>query len=54
MAPHPMKDADKDFLERKEELMIAKQLRQSRVTILPRVSSIYCKNCSQNITSLYF
>lgn len=34
MAPHPMKEVDQ---ERKEELMIAKQLRQSRVTILPRM-----------------
>lgn len=38
MAPHPMKE-DQTFQERKEELMIAKQLRQSRVTILPRMSN---------------
>ena len=36
MAPHPLKDVD---LERKEELILAKQLRAARVTILPKVSS---------------
>ena len=35
MSPHPVKDID---MERKEELILAKQLRASRVTILPRVS----------------
>ena len=34
MAPHPVKDVD---LERKEELILAKQLRAARVTILPKV-----------------
>ena len=34
MAPHPVKDVD---MERKEELILAKQLRAARVTILPKV-----------------
>ena len=35
MSPHPVKDID---LDRKEELIMAKQLRAARVTILPKVS----------------
>ena len=35
MSPHPVKDVD---MERKEELILAKQLRAARVTILPKVS----------------
>merc|ERR1711970_893 len=39
MSPHPVKDIDMD---RKEELIMAKQLRAARVTILPRhVNSSY-------------
>lgn len=34
MSPHPVKDVD---MERKEELILAKQLRAARVTILPKV-----------------
>ena len=34
MAPHPVRDVD---MERKEELILAKQLRAARVTILSRV-----------------
>ena len=37
MTPHPLKDID---LERKEELIMAKQLRAARVTILPKVGWI--------------
>ena len=36
MSPHPLKDVD---MERKEELILAKQLRAARVTILPKVRS---------------
>lgn len=36
MAPHPVRDVD---MERKEELILAKQLRAARVTILSRVGS---------------
>ena len=35
MSPHPVKDVD---MERKEELILAKQLRAARVNILPKVS----------------
>ena len=35
MSPHPVKDVD---MERKEELILAKQLRAARVSILPKVS----------------
>merc|ERR1719342_234944 len=39
MTPHPLKDID---LERKEELIMAKQLRAARVTILPKkINSSY-------------
>ena len=38
MAPQPSKE-DLEFLERKEELIIAKQLRACRVSILPKVTS---------------
>ena len=34
MSPHPVKDVD---MERKEELILAKQLRAARVNILPKV-----------------
>ena len=34
MTPHPLRDVD---MERKEELILAKQLRAARVTILSRV-----------------
>ena len=37
MAPHPVRDVD---MERKEELILAKQLRAARVTILSRVCGV--------------
>ena len=37
MSPHPVKDVD---MERKEELILAKQLRAARVSILPKVKMI--------------
>ena len=37
MTPHPVRDVD---MERKEELILAKQLRAARVTILSRVGNL--------------
>ena len=37
MTPHPLRDVD---MERKEELILAKQLRAARVTILSRVGGL--------------
>ena len=37
MSPHPLKDVD---MERKEELILAKQLRAARVSILPKVKRV--------------
>jgi len=38
MAPQPNKDSKEVDMERKEELILAKQLRACRVSILPKVS----------------
>ena len=47
MTPHPVRDVD---MERKEELILAKQLRAARVTILSRVGS----RSDQSELYLYF
>ena len=40
MAPQPNKDSKEVDMDRKEELILAKQLRACRVSILPKVSFI--------------
>ena len=49
MSPHPVKDVD---MERKEELILAKQLRAARVTILPKVSVELTHRAIQSIRTM--